>query len=51
MSGTAALLLTAPATVIWFGNLLSPWRPWSTRERIEADAAAAGEGTSVRSPC
>ena len=38
-----ALWLAAPAAIIWFGNLLSPWRPWSTRERIEADASAEGE--------
>lgn len=43
MTGTAALWLAAPAAIIWFGNLLSPWRPWSTRERIETDADAAGE--------
>jgi len=43
MGSTAQLWLAAPAAIIWFGNLLSPWRPWSTRERIEADAAAAGE--------
>jgi hopene-associated glycosyltransferase HpnB len=36
-----ALWLAAPATVIWFGTLLAPWLPWSTRERIEADPAAA----------
>ncbi|WP_051747975.1 glycosyltransferase [Nevskia soli] len=41
MTGTAALWLAAPAAIIWFGTLLAPWRPWSTRERIEPDAAAA----------
>ena len=35
-----ALWLAAPAAVIWFGTLLAPWFPWSTRERIEADASA-----------
>jgi len=29
------LWLALPAAVIWFGVLLAPWRPWSTRERIE----------------
>ncbi|HWY23334.1 MAG TPA: glycosyltransferase [Nevskia sp.] len=36
-----ALWLAAPAAVMWIGNLLAPWRPWSTRERIECDPAAA----------
>src|SRR5262245_58822188 len=36
-----ALWLAAPAAAMWLGNLLAPWRPWSTRERIEPDAAAA----------
>ena len=40
MIGAETLWLAAPAAIIWFGNLLSPWRPWSTRERIEADADA-----------
>jgi hopene-associated glycosyltransferase HpnB len=40
--GTLALWLTVPAAVIWFGTLLAPWRPWSTRERIEVDAVGAG---------
>src|SRR5581483_433753 len=35
------LWLAAPAAAMWIGNLLAPWRPWSTRERIEADPAAA----------
>jgi hopene-associated glycosyltransferase HpnB len=30
-------LLTAPPVIIWLGVLLAPWRPWSTRERLEAD--------------
>ncbi len=29
------LWLALPAAMIWFGVLLAPWRPWSTRERIE----------------
>lgn len=43
MTGTAALWLAAPAAIVWFGTLLAPWRPWSTRERIEPDAGTAGE--------
>jgi hopene-associated glycosyltransferase HpnB len=39
--GAPALWFAAPAAVIWFGTLLAPWFPWSTRERIEADPAAA----------
>jgi hopene-associated glycosyltransferase HpnB len=27
-----------PALVAWFVVLILPWRPWSTRERLEADA-------------
>ncbi|MDE0853559.1 MAG: glycosyltransferase [Nevskia sp.] len=42
-NGVLALWLAAPAAVIWFGTLLAPWRPWSTRERIEPDADAARE--------
>lgn len=30
------------AAVMWVGLLLAPWRPWSTRERLEADPAAEG---------
>ncbi|MBV8063525.1 MAG: glycosyltransferase, partial [Nevskia sp.] len=41
MSNTLALWLAAPAAVMWLGNLLTPWRPWSTRERIEPNPAAA----------
>ncbi|MDB5985856.1 MAG: glycosyltransferase [Nevskia sp.] len=35
------LWLAVPAAVIWFGVLLAPWRPWSTRERIEPLGDAA----------
>lgn len=38
---TASLWLAAPAAAMWLGNLLQPWRSWSTRERIEPDAGAA----------
>ena len=27
-----------PALLVWFIILILPWRPWSTRERLEADA-------------
>lgn len=30
------------AAVMWIGLLLVPWRPWSTRERLEADPTAEG---------
>jgi len=30
------LWLTVPAALMWLGVLLAPWRPWSTRERLEA---------------
>jgi cellulose synthase/poly-beta-1,6-N-acetylglucosamine synthase-like glycosyltransferase len=33
------LLACVPGAVIWLAVLLLPWRPWSTRERIEG-----GEG-------
>jgi hopene-associated glycosyltransferase HpnB len=29
------------SALMWLGLLLVPWRPWGTRERIEADASAA----------
>ncbi|MDB5979793.1 MAG: hypothetical protein JWQ69_808 [Pseudomonas sp.] len=29
--------VTAVPVIIWLGVLLAPWRPWSTRERLEAD--------------
>ncbi|NOZ93488.1 MAG: glycosyltransferase [Acidobacteria bacterium] len=30
------LWLTLPGAIIWLGVLLAPWRPWSTREHLEA---------------
>jgi hopene-associated glycosyltransferase HpnB len=30
--------VTAVPVIIWLGVLLAPWRPWSTRERLEVDA-------------
>ncbi len=32
--------LVVPGCLIWLGILVAPWRPWSTRERQEADASA-----------
>jgi hopene-associated glycosyltransferase HpnB len=33
----AWLWVVAPGAVIWLAVLLAPWRPWSTRERLEGD--------------
>jgi hopene-associated glycosyltransferase HpnB len=30
-------VVTAVPVIIWLAVLLAPWRPWSTRERLEAD--------------
>ena len=39
---------------LWLAVLLVPWRPWSTRERLEAEEGAAGrvdlDGISVLIP-
>jgi len=35
-----AFWLAAPAALMWFGLLLTPWRAWSTRERLEAKPGA-----------
>jgi hopene-associated glycosyltransferase HpnB len=45
----AVFWLAAPAAFMWFGLLLAPWRPWSTRERLEiqADGAAFSDLGSV----
>ncbi|MEE9551897.1 MAG: glycosyltransferase [Gammaproteobacteria bacterium] len=32
-------LLALPAFLIWLGIILLPWRPWSTRESLDADPA------------
>jgi hopene-associated glycosyltransferase HpnB len=40
-SGEALTLYAAlPAAIAWFGLLLAPWRPWSTRERLESAGEA-----------
>jgi hopene-associated glycosyltransferase HpnB len=36
---TAWLWFAAPGAIIWLAVLLAPWRPWSTRERLEGDTA------------
>lgn len=36
-----AFWLALPAAFMWFGLLLTPWRPWSTRERLEPSPGAA----------
>ena len=33
------LLATVPGAVLWLIILLLPWRPWSTRERLESGPA------------
>ncbi|MDI3260862.1 MAG: glycosyltransferase [Sinobacteraceae bacterium] len=40
LSGAAlSLCATLPAALAGFGLLLAPWRPWSTRERLETAGA------------
>lgn len=43
MSMDVAFWLAVPAALMWFGLLLAPWRPWSTRERLEP----SGRSTDV----
>ena len=38
--GTLEWVAASIPAVMWVGLLLTPWRPWSTRERIEADPQA-----------
>jgi hopene-associated glycosyltransferase HpnB len=40
VSSTFWLLACVPGAVIWLAVLLVPWRPWSTRERIEGNKNA-----------
>ena len=35
--------LALPAALMWFGLLLTPWRPWSTRERLEPVSGRADD--------
>ena len=35
------LLATVPGAVLWLIILLLPWRPWSTRERLESESGPA----------
>lgn len=37
------LYLTVPAAVMWLGTLIAPWRPWSTREQLDAEPSDATE--------
>lgn len=39
----AAFALAVAAALIWWGIVLAPWRPWSTRERLKADPGADGD--------
>lgn len=39
------LWLTLPGAIMWLGVLLVPWRPWSTREHLEASVGEAPPGT------
>ena len=41
------LLACVPGAIIWLAVLLLPWRPWSTRERIEGDEGAEPPDSSV----
>ena len=34
-------ILSVVALLLWIGVLIAPWRPWSTRERLEVAAGAA----------
>ncbi|HET7371230.1 MAG TPA: glycosyltransferase [Gammaproteobacteria bacterium] len=36
-----AAILAGISVAIWWGILLAPWRPWSTRERLDAGVAPA----------
>ena len=38
--GTLEWVAASIPAVMWVGLLLTPWRPWSTREHIEADPQA-----------
>ena len=38
--------VTLVGSLIWFGILLLPWRPWDTREVLEAGVPSAGEDLS-----
>jgi hopene-associated glycosyltransferase HpnB len=49
----APTTLAAAAAVLWTGILLAPWRPWSTRERLDGaagNAAGNGSGNAAGSP-
>jgi len=44
------LLLVLLSAVAWLGVLLLPWRPWSTRERIDAEASGRRESAERPAP-
>jgi hypothetical protein len=37
MNGLLEWMVAWLPALMWVGLLLVPWRPWSTRERVEAD--------------
>jgi hopene-associated glycosyltransferase HpnB len=41
------IYLIAAGAVIWFSILLVPWRPWSTRERLEVGAENCGRSADL----
>ena len=41
------LLATVPGAVLWLIILLLPWRPWSTRERLESDSGSAPQPAAL----
>jgi hopene-associated glycosyltransferase HpnB len=43
---TGWLLAALPGFLLWTGLLLLPWRPWSTRERLDADGSGSEEDMS-----
>ena len=43
MNDALWLAVTAPGALIWLAILLLPFRPWSTRERLEAGGDGAAE--------
>ncbi len=36
----STLWITLPSILIWWGILLLPWRPWSSRESLEVDSSS-----------
>ncbi len=44
--GTFWLLACVPGAIIWIVILLLPWRPWSTRERLEGSSGSLPPDTN-----